>query len=282
MKWQKKLSWLLALALVFTACGAAPASATPFADVADDAWYAPAVAYCQEAGLMSGTGGDAFAPEETMTRAMLVTVLYRRAGSPAVSGGPAFPDAAAGAWYADAVVWATRQGLVTGYGDGRFGAEDPVTREQLAAVLYRQAGSPQPEAAETFADESAIAAYALDAARWARAEGILRGDEGNRFRPQDAATRGQVAQILMNLAEADRPEPTPEPTAAPGSTSGGGSGGGGGSSSGGGSSGGSGSSGGGGGGGGSPAPSPEPEPEPDGANILVAYFSYTGHTQAVA
>ncbi len=287
MKWQKKLSWLMALALVFTACGAAPASASPFADVADDAWYAPAVAYCQEAGLMSGTGGDTFAPEETMTRAMMVTVLYRRAGSPAVSGGPAFPDAAAGAWYADAVVWAARQGLVTGYGDGRFGPEDPVTREQLAAVLYRQAGSPQPEAAETFADESAIAAYALDAARWARAEGILRGDEGNRFRPQDAATRGQVAQILMNLAEADQPAPSPEPTAAPGSTSGGSGGGGGGSSSGGGGSssgggGGSGGSGGSGGGGGSPAPAPEPEPEPDGSNILVTYFSYTGHTQAVA
>ena len=269
---KKYLSLFLSLALVLaialgvgiSACSA-EASAS-YSDVSADAWYAEAVAYCQENGLMDGTGEDTFSPEGIMTRAMVVTVLYRRAGSPAVTGTPQFADAAAGAWYSDAVVWADASALMQGYGNGLFGTNDPVTREQLAAVLYRQAGSPQVEAGEAFADEGSVAAYALDAVRWARAEGILNGSTGNRFLPKDNATRAQVAQVMMNVAKAEQPDVAPSPAPSEGPVGGG-------------------SAGGGPIGGGSvtPAPTPTPAPNPDEhSRVLVAYFSATGNTKGIA
>ena len=116
------------------------AGAANFTDVASGAWYAEAVGYCTEHGLMTGVSDTAFAPEDTMTRAMLVTILYRQAGSPAVSHTVSFTDVAAEAWYAQAVAWADANGVAGGYGDGRFGPEEPVTREQMAAILWRRAG----------------------------------------------------------------------------------------------------------------------------------------------
>jgi len=214
MKRLKRIgSFLFGLTLTLGLCVPAFAAVgdTGYSDVSADAWYAEAVDYCRENGFMSGTGADSFSPEENMTRSMLVTVLYRQADTPAVTGAPTFTDTAAGTWYSDAVVWATADGLMQGYGNGLFGTNDPVTREQLATVLYRQAGSPQVEAGEAFADESAIASYALNAVRWARANGIINGSTGNRFLPKDNATRAQVAQIMMNSAKAKQPDPTPAP-----------------------------------------------------------------------
>jgi flavodoxin len=142
---------------------------------------------------------------------MLAVVLYRIAGSPAVTGTDDFIDTADGAWYADAVLWASQQGLVGGYGNGLFGTNDPVSREQIATILWRYAGNPAAETGDDFADESSIAAYATTAVDWARINGIVNGKEGNRFDPKGDATRAQVATILMNYTETQQSEPSTDP-----------------------------------------------------------------------
>ncbi len=186
---------------------------TVFSDVAADAWYTDAVAYVRDNGLMGGTSDTTFEPEGTMTRSMLSATLYRLAGSPAVTGEDAFSDTEEGVWYTDAVLWASQQGLVGGYGNGLFGTNDPVTREQIAVLLWRYAGSPAAESGIDFADESAISDYAAQAVDWARASGVVSGAEGDRFLPQNNATRAQVAAILRNyltMAASEEPEPPEE------------------------------------------------------------------------
>ncbi|WP_295629611.1 flavodoxin [uncultured Intestinimonas sp.] len=186
---------------------------TVFSDVAADAWYTDAVAYVRDNGLMGGTSDTTFEPEGTMTRSMLSATLYRLAGSPAVTGEDAFSDTEEGVWYTDAVLWASQQGLVGGYGNGLFGTNDPVTREQIAVLLWRYAGSPAAEAGADFADEGTISDYAAQAVDWARASGVVSGAEGNRFLPQSNATRAQVAAILRNyltMAASEEPEPPEE------------------------------------------------------------------------
>ena len=186
---------------------------TGFSDVAVDAWYTDAVAYVRDNGLMGGTSDTTFEPEGTMTRSMLSATLYRLAGSPAVTGEDAFSDTEEGVWYTDAVLWASQQGLVGGYGNGLFGTNDPVTREQIAVLLWRYAGSPAAEAGADFADEGTISDYAAQAVDWARASGVVSGAEGNRFLPQSNATRAQVAAILRNyltMAASEEPEPPEE------------------------------------------------------------------------
>ncbi len=216
---QKKIvSIALALAVMLTM--AVPAFAavedTGFADVDADAWYAQAVTYCQDHDLMGGTGGNAFSPDATMSRAMLAMVLYRLAGSPDVTGADAFTDTADGAWYADAVLWASQQGIIGGYGNGLFGTNDPVTREQFAAILWRYAGSASTEAGADFADENSISSYAVQAVDWVRASGIMGGIGENRFDPKGTATRAQAAMILMNYDmfqqgwSTETPDPLPE------------------------------------------------------------------------
>lgn len=121
------LALILALGLCTTAFAAV--EDTGFSDVAADAWYADAAIYCREHGVMNGTSATTFGPDTTMSRAMLATVLYRAAGSPAVSGIADFTDVASTAYYADAAAWASAEGIVSGYGNGRFGSDDPVTRE---------------------------------------------------------------------------------------------------------------------------------------------------------
>ena len=111
------------------------AETTGFTDVSDEAWYADAVAYCQERGWMSGTSETAFSPNGTMTRSMLATVLYRQVGSPVVTGTDSFTDTEPDTWYSNAVVWASGEGIINGYGYGIFGTNDPVTREQLVTIL---------------------------------------------------------------------------------------------------------------------------------------------------
>ncbi len=205
-KFQRIGALALACAFSLNATAFAALDDTGYTDVDAGAWYADAVSYVTDNGLMGGTSSTAFSPEDAMTRAMLATVLYRAADTPAVTGTDDFTDTADGIWYADAVLWASRQGLVTGYGDGTFGTDDPVSREQIAAILWRYAGSPQAQDAQAFSDESTISAYAADAVDWARANGIVNGKENNTFDPQGNATRAEVATILRNYLTMGAPE----------------------------------------------------------------------------
>ena len=162
-KLQKVSVLLLALTILFqaTAC-VANAKDPAFADVPPDAGYAQAVAWCAENGLMNGVGdGTIFDPDGSMTRAMLATVLYRQAGEPEVSGDPNFTDALPNVWYSDAIVWAAEKQLLRGYGNGRFGVDDPVSREMLQVVIARQNGE---NPAWTGSAELAVAAARAEAA----------------------------------------------------------------------------------------------------------------------
>ena len=191
----------LAMLLSLNLTAFAAVEDTGYSDVATDAWYADAVAYVRDNGLMSGTSETAFEPDGTMTRGMLVTTLYRLAGSPSLENedlGYPFADVPGDAWYADGVYWARLNGVAGGYSDERFGPDDPVTREQIAAIFWRYAGSPDSETGAGFADEEDISDYAAEAVDWARANGIVNGMEGNYFLPQDSATRAQVATLLQN------------------------------------------------------------------------------------
>ena len=191
----------LAMLLSLNLTAFAAVEDTGYSDVAADAWYADAVAYVRDNGLMSGTSETAFEPDGTMTRGMLVTTLYRLAGSPSLENedlGYPFADVPGDAWYADGVYWARLNGVAGGYSDEQFGPDDPVTREQIAAIFWRYEGSPDSETGAGFADEEDISDYAAEAVDWARANGIVNGVEGNYFLPQDSATRAQVATLLQN------------------------------------------------------------------------------------
>ena len=209
-KLRQLLTSLMAAAVLLTTVPAALAADTGFTDVADSAWYAQSVRYVRDNGLMSGTTASTFGPDVAMSRAMLATVLYRAAGSPAAGSGASFSDVASGAYYADAVAWASANGIVSGYGNGRFGSNDPVSRAQIATILWRYAGSPSAEAGQNFADESSIPAYASTAVDWARANGVVNGTTGNRFDPSGNATRAQVATILRSYLTLDQNGQTPD------------------------------------------------------------------------
>ena len=184
---------------------------TGFSDVAADAWYADAAAYVRDNGLMNGVTATAFAPDGIMTRAMLAQTLYRAAGSPAVPMQPEYTDVPAETWYSDAVAWATVEGLTGGYGDGRFGPGDSVSREQISAILWRYAGSPAAGTGTDFADEDDISDYAAQAVDWARAGGIVNGVGENRFLPRSSATRAQAAVILHNYLTMAAPQEPEQP-----------------------------------------------------------------------
>lgn len=180
----------------------------PFTDVASDAWYGQAAAYVYRQGLMSGTAQDRFSPDLTTNRAMLVTILYRLAGSPAVDGGSAFTDVSGGDWFASGVAWASANGIVTGYGDGRFGPNDPITREQMAAILYRYAGfAGQSTAGQAdlsgYTDAGQVSPYAAEAIGWAVDRGLITGVSAGTLAPGGSATRAQVATILMRFCQTD-------------------------------------------------------------------------------
>lgn len=182
-------------------------AALPFTDVASGDWYAQAVAYVYRQGLMSGTAQDRFSPDLTTSRAMIVTILHRLAGSPAVTGGAAFTDVASGDWYAGGVAWASANGIVTGYGDGRFGPNDPITREQLAAILHRYAGFAGQSTAgradlSGYTDAGQVSAYAADAMGWAVDRGLITGVSAHTLVPGGSATRAQAATILMRFCQA--------------------------------------------------------------------------------
>lgn len=174
----------LALSLVFAGVSAlsALAAGTGYDDVPATAWYTGAVHYVTEKGLMSGTGNRKFSPDAPMTRAMLAAVLYRNEGQPPVVDIGVFSDVQ-GSWYASAANWAAASGIAGGYGNGQFGGDDSVTRQDMATILWRYAGSPAAPNSRDFADESSISPYAAAAVDWARANGIISGRPGQPVRP---------------------------------------------------------------------------------------------------
>lgn len=178
----------------------------PFTDVASGSWYYDSVAYVYEQGLMGGTGEGRFSPDLTTSRAMIVTILYRLEGSPVANGSAGFTDVAYGTWYTAAVNWAAANEIVTGYGSGKFGPMDPITREQMAAILFRYAdfkGMDTTARADLsgYTDAGDISAYAVEAMSWANAEGFITGTTATTLKPQGSATRAQVATILTRYAQ---------------------------------------------------------------------------------
>ncbi|WP_341480927.1 S-layer homology domain-containing protein [Lawsonibacter celer] len=179
--------------------------AEKFPDVDTGAWYHEAVDYVLEKGMMQGSGSR-FMPAESLSRGMLVQVLYNLEGKPAVSGS-AFEDVSAQAWYADAVAWASANQVVGGYGNGKFGPEDSITREQMAAILYRYAkvkGYDTTQggmAVREFADYEQISDWAGEAMAWAVNAKVLSGKGNHTLDPKGTASRAEVAQVLMNFGE---------------------------------------------------------------------------------
>ena len=170
------------------------------ADVPADHWAASGIQFVVERGLMTGVSATSFAPDAPTSRTMVAAILYRESGAAAPEEPAAFSDVAADAWYADAVAWAAGTGVVQGYSDGTFGVSANVTREQLAAMLYRYAGSPAAEGdLSGFADQDAVSPYAADAMAWAVGQGLISGKTGNRLDPAGTASRAETAMILLRF-----------------------------------------------------------------------------------
>ena len=210
MKLLKRLSLFLLVAALLVTMIPSAFAANSFTDVRSTDWFSDAVSYVQERGLMSGTSATHFSPNEPTTRAMLVTILYRAAGQPETTGQSSFADVLSRDYFANAVAWASENNIVTGYSRTRFGSNDPVSREQIATLLWRYAGSPSAGSTQNFADRNQISDYAADAVNWARANGIVNGRPGNRFDPKANATRAEVATILRNFLSQQSNPDTPE------------------------------------------------------------------------
>ena len=182
----------------------APTSENSYTDVSEKEWYFDAVQYASQNGLMNGVGNGKFDPEGSMTRAMLVTVLWRYEGEPA-EGENTFTDVPNGTWYTDAVAWAAEKGIVGGVGNGNFDPNGSITREQMATILFRYAQNKGIETSKRgelsgFADSGNVSSWAKDAVQWTVAEGIINGSDG-KLLPQGNATRAQVSAILMRFLE---------------------------------------------------------------------------------
>lgn len=177
-----------------------------FADVAADAWYADAVQYVYENGMMSGTSETTFSPNLITTRGMIVTILYRLENEPSVAGTTAFTDVAADQYYADAVAWAAQNGIVAGINATTFAPNAAITREQMAAILYHYAqfkGYDVSAKADltAYTDAASVGAYAADAMAWANGAELITGTSATALSPAGQATRAQVATILMRFCE---------------------------------------------------------------------------------
>lgn len=180
--------------------------AADFRDVPADAWYAESVRFVSEKGIMGGTGEHTFDPDGNITRGMIVTVLYRMEGAPAVSGASAFTDVIRGAYYEKAVTWAAGNSIVNGYSTTQFGPNDSITREQLAAILYRYCANKQGDISakgelNQYKDAGEISSYAKTAMRWANENGLITGTSATTLSPKGTATRAQAAAIIMRCVE---------------------------------------------------------------------------------
>ncbi len=181
----------------------------PFTDVPEGAWYADAAAYVYEHGLMAGTSATTFAPDATTSRSMIATILWRMAGSPVVNYAMDYTDVAQNQWCSEAIRWAASEGIVGGYGNGLFGTNDPITREQFAAMLYRFAQEQGYDVSIgentnilSYTDVADLSEYAISAMQWAVGAGIINGTgDGSTLSPQGQATRAQAAVMLMRFCE---------------------------------------------------------------------------------
>lgn len=182
-------------------------SKTKFNDVSANDWFASAVDYVTGKGMMNGTADNTFSPKANTTRGMVVTVLYRLENQPSTSAA-SFTDVASGAYYANAVAWANANGIVSGYGSGKFGPNDKVTREQLAAILYRYAQYKKYDVSVgedtnilSYNDAQSISSYAIPAIQWACGAGVVTGKSGSKLDSKGNATRAEVAAMLMRFCE---------------------------------------------------------------------------------
>jgi len=180
--------------------------ANPFTDVSEKDWFYGDVMFVYENGLMLGTSKTLFSPHGTATRGMMATILWRMEGSPAPKGKNSFTDVEAGKWYADAITWTAENGIFAGYGKDKFGPDDPITREQLAAIFYRYADYKGYDLTvkgnlDKFKDADKITDYAETAMGWAVGSGLVKGKSGNLLDPQGTATRAEIAAMLHRFIE---------------------------------------------------------------------------------
>ena len=180
--------------------------ANPFTDVSEKDWFYGDVMFVYENGLMLGTSKTLFSPHGTATRGMMATILWRMEGSPAPKGKNSFTDVEAGKWYADAITWTAENGIFAGYGKDKFGPDDPITREQLAAIFYRYADYKGYDLTvkgnlDKFKDADKITDYAKTAMQWAVGNGLVKGKSGNLLDPQGTATRAEIAAMLHRFIE---------------------------------------------------------------------------------
>lgn len=201
------LAVLLAVCMLLTSFSSVLATTDKhdFADVKAGDWYYDAVSYVKDKGLMNGISDAAFAPDGTTTRGMIVTILWRMSKSPEAEG-TQFDDVSADYYYAKAILWASANGIVTGYGDGKFGPDDNITREQLAAILYRYSGETYEESGDKlaiYADADKISNYAKTAFAWANEKGLITGMDDGTLEPQGGATRAQVATVLYRMLKSE-------------------------------------------------------------------------------
>lgn len=212
---KKAISILLCAALIAVCC-AVPVGASqlhPFSDVVPGSWYEQGVIYAYENGLMVGTSQTEFSPNANTTRGMIVTILYRLEGSPDVDNTTSFTDVPADEWYSDAVAWAAQKHIVDGYGNGKFGLHDSITRQQLAAILYRYtaykgAAVSANEWGSAYPDAGSVSAWAVSAMQWAVKEKHITGSMVNGkvfLLPEASASRAQIATILLRyLCSSDK------------------------------------------------------------------------------
>lgn len=173
----------------------------PFPDVPDTAWYIKAVEYVCVNGLMSGYDNGKFGPNNNLSRGQFAQIIYSKEGRP-TPGKNKFSDVKSGQWYANAVNWAAAEGIVSGYGNGLFGPNDPITREQFAVMLWRYAGSPAPEKTDLdYQDKKKVSAYAHKALCWATEQGVISGKPGKILDPKGKTTRAEAAQMLKRYFE---------------------------------------------------------------------------------
>ena len=220
-----KMCWagLTALALTLSAAPVRAAKTT-YQDVDEGAWYAASVAFCQQHELMEGASSGSFEPDGLLTRGTLAEALYRLAGSPAPEGEEEAPFTDVGAEHPNvaAIRWAKASGVVSGYEDGSFGPEDPITREQIAALLWNDRGREEPGASAPYTDRAEVSDWAAGAVEWAYGVRLMQGTPEGAFLPQSNTSRAQGAAVIMNYAQMYyglRPGyqlPAPSPVAANG------------------------------------------------------------------
>lgn len=206
---KKIMALFLSIVMVL---GLLPASAfaandtSAFSDVKNSAWYHEDVQYVSENGLMKGTGENLFSPDATTTRGMIVTILYRLEGEPSPTGACPFQDVASGKYYEKAITWAAENGIVSGFSADTFGPDQNITREQMAAILYRYATYKNYDVSTAgdlskFPDADKVSSYAVDAMKWANAAGLINGSNDGKLYPAGNATRAQVAAILTRFCK---------------------------------------------------------------------------------